>query len=190
MSAVAASRVRTWWTAASLCLALAACKGGAPTRVSAPFASVPAIERPTWIGEYRWSMQEGGEAGEPARLRLGFTALPSGDWSATGSVVLDDAELGAIGSARLRQGRLLVDLLLSGGVRDAPLDAGKRALFPAGQAPARIASAGFATVRIELDPRTLQGVAQRYQVNVVEGDHVQGPIYADSTLTLDRTDAP
>ena len=53
----------------------------------------------------------------------------------------------------------------------APLDDGKRALYPQRKAPARVDSAGFATMRAVLDPATLDGAAQRYQTNVVTGHH-------------------
>lgn len=154
-------------------------------RAPLPFASPSAVRMPAWIGEFRWLMRTDGHAGDPFRLRLGFTALPSGDWSVTGSLLLDDAELGSSGSARLRDGRLVVDLLVSGSVRNAAPDEGKRALYPPGQAPASISSAGFATIRIELDPRRLEGVASMYMTNVVSGNLVQGPVYMESTLTPD-----
>ena len=109
-------------------------------------------------------------------------ALPSGDVALTGSLLLDDAELGAHGSASLRDGKLVLDLTASGGVMQAPLDDGKRALYPQGKAPARVDSAGFATMRAVLDPATLDGAAQRYQTNVVTGHHVQGPMYANSVM--------
>jgi hypothetical protein len=143
----------------------------------------PHVGVPTWAGERRWAMRDVGSSAEPDRLALGFTALPNGAWSVTGTLLLDDAELGAVGSARLRNGRLVVDLVVNGGVADMPVDAGKQALFAPGAAPATVSSAGFATMRLLLDPATLAGSALRYQVNVVQGDKVQGPMYADSTLT-------
>lgn len=152
-------------------------------RAHSPFVSPATVKAPSWIGEFRWSMRMQDHVGDPFRLRLGFTALPNGDWSVTGSLLLDDAELGGIGSARLRDGRLVVDLLVNGSVRNVPPDEDKRALYPPGQAPAMISSAGFATMRIELDPRRLDGVASMYMVNVVSGNLVQGPFYMESTLT-------
>lgn len=180
-----------WWDRSRLAMAmvltgvaLAACKPETSSTATPPaFEEVPTVAQPTWIGDHHWAMRDSGQTGAPFHLQLGFTALPSGNWLAVGSIILDDAELGATGSARLRNGRLLMDLMLSGGVRDVPLDEGKRALFAPGQAPASISSAGFATLRIDLDPKTLRGSAQRYQVNVVEGNRVQGPIYAESRLT-------
>ena len=85
--------------------------------------------------------------------------------------------------ARFREpdGKLVLDLTASGGVMQAPLDDGKRALYPQGKAPARVDSAGFATMRAVLDPATLDGAAQRYQTNVVTG-HAQGPMYANSVM--------
>ena len=65
----------------------------------------------------------------------------------------------------------------------APLDDGKRALYPE-KAPARVDSAGFATMRAVLDPATLDGAAQRYQTNVVTGHHVRG------TDVREQRDAP
>lgn len=150
-----------------------------------PFAAAPAIKVPTWVGEFRWLMRLDGQTVDPFRLRLGFTALPSGEWSVTGSLILDDAELGGIGSARLRDGHLVVDLIVNGSVRNVPPDEGKQALYPPGRAPAKISSAGFATIRFELDPRQLDGVGSMYMVNVVNGNLVQGPVYVESTLSLD-----
>ncbi len=181
----ALKRLRKWWLATALALA-----AGLAQPVWAieplPFVNPPSVAAPVWAGEFQWSMRMKDQADAPFRLRLGFMALPGGDWSTTGSLVLDDAELGATGSARLREGRLLIDLLVSGGVRNVPPDEGKRALFPPGQVPARISSTGFATMRIELDPRRLDGIASMYMTNVVNGNHVQGPYYAESTLTLER----
>lgn len=147
----------------------------------------PHVRVPTWAGERRWAMHDVGGAAEPDHLALGFTALPSGAWSVTGALLLDDAELGAVGSARLRKGQLVVDLVVNGGVADMPMDAGKRALFAPGTAPTTVSSAGFATMRLLLDPATLDGKALRYQVNVVQGNKVQGPMYADSTLTSESS---
>ncbi|RZT39415.1 hypothetical protein [Cupriavidus agavae] len=158
----------------------------APSAPPGPFAAAPAVQAPQWVGVKRWSMRMAGHKGDPFRLRLGFTALPSGDWAITGSLVLDDAELGATGSARLREGKLIADVLVSAGVRNVPPDDEKRALFPKGKVPATISSAGFAAMRLELDPRTLDGVASMYMTNVVSGNLVQGPYHADSTLTLDK----
>ncbi|MFT4171154.1 MAG: hypothetical protein QM639_01235 [Rhodocyclaceae bacterium] len=154
-------------------------------RTPSPFTFPSIVKVPAWIGEFRWLMRMEDHTGDPFRLRLGFTALPNGDWSVTGSLLLDDAELGSIGSARLSEGRLVVDLLVSGSVRNVPPDDDKRALYPPGQVPARISSAGLATIRIELDPRRLDGTASMYMVNVVSGNLAQGPFYAESTVTLD-----
>ncbi|WP_454689647.1 hypothetical protein [Achromobacter aloeverae] len=150
------------------------------------FAAPPAVAAPAWAGAYRWSLKMKGQTEPPFRLRLGFMALPDGEWSTTGSLLLDDAELGAHGSARLRAGKLVIDLIVSGGVRDVPPDPAKQALFPPGHVPERISSAGFATMRIELDPGRLDGIASMYMTNVVDGNRVQGPFYMDGTLTLDR----
>lgn len=132
-------------------------------------------------GEYRWSIDDGN--GEPPyTLRLYVQPLPSGDYALTGSLLLDDAELGAHGSARLRDGRLVMDLTASGGVLQAPMEEGKRRLYPEGKAPDRVDSAGFATLRALLDPKSLEGVVQRYQTNVMTGNYVQGPMYANSVI--------
>lgn len=147
---------------------------------AAPAQSQPGAS-PLAAGEYRWTLDDGN--GEPPYvLRLYAQPLPSGDVALTGSLLLDDAELGAHGSASLRDGKLVLDLTASGGVMQAPLDEGKRALYPQGKAPARVDSAGFATMRAVLDPATLDGAAQRYQTNVVTGHHVQGPMYANSVM--------
>ncbi|CAB3659462.1 hypothetical protein [Achromobacter pestifer] len=132
-------------------------------------------------GEYRWTIDDGN--GEPPyTLRLYVQPLPSGDYMLTGSLLLDDAELGAQGSAREREGKLVLDLTASGGVLQAPMEDSKRRLYPKGKAPERVDSAGFATMRALLDPATLGGVMQRYQTNVMTGHHVQGPMYANSVI--------
>lgn len=142
--------------------------------------SVLAVTVPT-AGEYHWKIDDGN--GEPAySLRLYVQPLPSGDLALTGSLLLDDAELGVYGSGRLRDGKLVLDMTASGGVFQAPMDEGKRQLFPAGKAPTHVDSAGFATMRAVLDPKTLDGAMQRYQTNVVAGHHVQGPMYANSVI--------
>lgn len=41
---------------------------------------------------------------------------------------------------------------------------------------------GFATLRALLDPKSLEGVVQRYQTNVMTGNYVQGPMYANSVI--------
>ncbi len=150
-----------------------------------PFAAAPSSPAPAWVGEYRWRMTMPDHRGDPFRLRLGFTALPNGLWAVTGVLVLDDAELGATGSARLEQGRLVVDLMTNAAVRDIVPDAEKRALFPAGQVPAKLSSAGLAAMRISVDPQALDGVASLYMTYVVSGNRVQGPVYGESRLVPD-----
>ncbi|KPF98952.1 hypothetical protein IP86_10215 [Rhodopseudomonas sp. AAP120] len=135
----------------------------------------------TYRGEHRWAWQS--EDGETGTLRLGFTAVPSGDYLVAGSLLLDDAELGASGSARWRGDRLIVDLTVSGGVRAQAPDEAKQRLFAKGEVPKQIDSAGFATFRAELST-ALDGVSQQYQTNVVTGGKAQGPIYRNGTLKL------
>lgn len=167
--------------AAAFSAALCAGAYAQPDAARAAQAQAQQATAPLAAGEYRWTLDDG--HGEPPYvLRLYAQPLPSGDIALTGSLLLDDAELGAHGSARVRDGKLILDLTASGGVMQAPLDDGKRALYPKGKAPAHIDSAGFATLRAVLDPRTLEGSAQRYQTNVVTGHHVQGPMYANSTM--------
>lgn len=163
---------------AALCAATAAQAATPP----APATAVAAAAQPAWAaGEYRWTVDD--RNGEPPyTLRLYVQPLPSGDYALTGSLLLDDAELGAYGSARVRDGKLVLDLTASGGVLQAPIDEGKRSLYPKGRAPERVDSAGFATMRALLDPQTLDGVVQRYQTNVMTGHHVQGPMYANSVI--------
>ncbi|MGE8677610.1 MAG: hypothetical protein ACN6PE_03260 [Achromobacter marplatensis] len=151
---------------------------------SAPAAPTPqaaAVSPVLSAGEYRWTIDDG--RGEPPyTLRLYVQPLPTGDYALTGSLLLDDAELGASGSARVRDGKLVLDLTASGGVLQAPMEDSKRALYPKGGAPTRVDSAGFATMRALLDPATLGGVMQRYQTNVMTGHLVQGPMYANSVI--------
>ncbi|WP_235677278.1 hypothetical protein [Rhodopseudomonas palustris] len=135
----------------------------------------------TYRGEHRWAWRS--EDGETGTLRLGFTALPSGDYLVAGSLMLDDAELGAGGSARWRGDRLIVDLMVSGGVRAQAPDEAKQRLFANGEVPKQIDSAGFASFRAELS-NTLDGVSQQYQTNVVTGGKVQGPVYRNGALKL------
>lgn len=135
----------------------------------------------TYRGEHRWAWRS--EDGETGTLRLGFTALPSGDYLVAGSLLLDDAELGASGSARWRGDRLIVDLMVSGGVRAQAPDEAKQRLFAKGEVPKQIDSAGFASFRAELST-ALDGVSQQYQTNVLTGGKVQGPIYRNGTLKL------
>ena len=174
----------TWTAAALLCAALLAAPvaNALTPALTSALSKPPVVKAPTWVGTYQWQMRMQPHSGDPFRLRLGFTALPSGDWTVAGSLVLDDAELGASGTARLRDGRLVVDLLVSGGVRDVVPDEGKLALFPPGKAPQKISSAGFATLRLELDPKDYRGVAAGYMINVVNGNLQQGPYYTESTL--------
>ncbi|PZA09220.1 hypothetical protein DNX69_24245 [Rhodopseudomonas palustris] len=135
----------------------------------------------TYRGEQRWAWRS--EDGETGTLRLGFAALPSGDYLVAGSLLLDDAELGASGSARWRGDRLIVDLMVSGGVRAQTPDAAKQQLFAKGAVPKQIDSAGFAMFRAELST-ALDGITQQYQTNVLTGGKVQGPIYRNGTLKL------
>ncbi|MFT4274762.1 MAG: hypothetical protein QM576_00270 [Rhodopseudomonas sp.] len=135
----------------------------------------------TYRGEHRWAWRS--EDGETGTLRLGFTALPSGDYLVAGSLMLDDAELGASGSARWRGDRLIVDLVVSGGVRAQAPDEAKQRLFAQGEVPKQIDSAGFASFRAELS-KNLDGVSQQYQTNVVTSSKVQGPVYRNGTLKL------
>lgn len=178
MQAFLTRSLRAALLGAALCAGTAA-QAVAPT---APAASAMAAPSSSWAaGEYRWTVDD--RNGEPPyTLRLYVQPLPSGDYALTGSLLLDDAELGAYGSARLRDGKLVLDLTASGGVLQAPIDEGKRRLYPKGRAPERVDSAGFATMRALLDPASLDGVVQRYQTNVMTGHHVQGPMYANSVI--------
>ncbi len=166
------------------CLAICWCAllAGAPAGPATAAASAASVQAAAWpAGEYRWTVDDGN--GEPSYvLRLYAQPLPSGDYALAGSLLLDDAELGAYGSARLRDGKLVLDVTASGGVLQAPLDAGKRRFYAAGKAPGRVDSAGFATMRAVLDPGSLDGTMQRYQTNVMTGHHVQGPVYVNSTV--------
>ena len=180
------SNLPTWTAAALLSAALLTPATGVHAATLPPLAKAPAVKSPSWVGTYQWQMRMQPHEGEPFHLRLGFTALPSGDWNVAGSLVLDDAELGATGSARIRGGRLVVDVVVSGGVRDVVPDEGKKALFAGGKVPATISSAGFASLRLELDPKDYSGVGAGYMTNVVNhGNRVQGPYYIDSTLRLE-----
>ncbi|KAG1471108.1 hypothetical protein G6F57_011514 [Rhizopus arrhizus] len=146
-----------------------------------PTPQAAAVSPVLSAGEYRWTIDDG--RGEPPyTLRLYVQPLPTGDYALTGSLLLDDAELGPSGSARVRDGKLVLDLTDSGGMLQAPMEDSKRALYPKGGAPARVDSAGFATMRALLDPATLGGVMQRYQTNVMTGHLVQGPMYANSVI--------
>ncbi len=132
-------------------------------------------------GRYVFSVDDG-DGQPPYTMTLYVQTLPGEFYQVHGSLLLDDAELGVVGSGRVRQGKWLLDLVASGGVRDEEPDAGKRALFAPGQVPPRVSAAGFATMHVELDATDLAGVMQRYQTNVVSGHHVQGPVYADSQV--------
>ncbi|WMD19630.1 hypothetical protein RAS12_23875 [Achromobacter seleniivolatilans] len=159
------------------------CAGHAALAADAAPAAANAVQAAAvWpAGEYRWAIDDG--HGEPPyTLRLYMQPLPTGDYALTGSLLLDDAELGAHGSARVRDGKLILDLTASGGVLQAPMEEDKRRLYPKGKAPERVDSAGFATMRVLLDPATLGGVVQRYQTNVMTGHLVQGPMYANSVI--------
>lgn len=172
--ALCAAALGAWLGAAPLAHAAAPAPGAAAA------ASAPAPAALS-AGEYRWTIDDGN--GEPPyALRLYVQPLPSGDYLLTGSLLLDDAELGAQGSARLRDGKLVLDLTASGGVLQAQMEDSKRRLYPKGRAPARVDSAGFAMMRALLDPATLGGVMQRYQTNVMTGHLVQGPMYANSVI--------
>lgn len=127
----------------------------------------------TWRGEERWRLVLNDETGQ---LRLGFVQTPSGDYLLSGSLQLDDAELGVTGTGRWREGRLIVDLVITGGVRGAVPDAGKRQLYPDGEVPATIDSTGFAMLHAELNSTTLSGSTVQYQTNIVTENRLQGPL--------------
>ncbi|WCM28480.1 hypothetical protein NDN01_06025 [Sphingomonas sp. QA11] len=132
-----------------------------------------------WRGEERWRLTLAEETG---LLRLAFIQVPGGDYLLTGTLQLDDAELGVTGSGRWRGGKLILDLSISGGVRATAPDEEKRRLFADRNAPALLDSAGFAMMRAELDPTTLDGITQQYQTNIVTGNRLQGPIYRAGLL--------
>ena len=80
---------------------------------AAPTPQAAAVSPVLSAGEYRWTIDDG--RGEPPyTLRLYVQPLPTGDYALTGSLLLDDAELGASGSARVRDGKLVLDLTASG----------------------------------------------------------------------------
>ncbi|WP_084396599.1 hypothetical protein [Henriciella aquimarina] len=132
-----------------------------------------------WRGEEEWRLSL---ADEDGHLRLGFMQTPAGDYLLTGSLTLDDAELGVTGSGRWRDDQLILDLSVSGGVRAVAPDAGKKKLFEGETTPDRLDSAGFAMMRVELEADTLNGVTQQYQTNIVTGNRVQGPVYRAGTV--------
>lgn len=140
-----------------------------------------AVEAPAWAGEHRWAWTA--DDGETATLRLAFTLLPSGDYLIAGSFLLDDAELGVTGSGRWRTDRLVLDLVTSGGIRDAAPDDAKRGLYGAGPIPDAISASGFALFRADLSAADLSGPTQQYQTNVLTGDHVQGPVQRTGRLS-------
>lgn len=132
-----------------------------------------------WRGEEHWRLTLAEETG---LLRLAFIQTPGGDYLLTGTLQLDDAELGVTGSGRWRAGKLILDLSISGGVRAIVPDEEKRRLYAGQSSPALLDSAGFAMMRAELDPATLDGITQQYQTNIVTGNRVQGPIYRAGLL--------
>ncbi len=138
----------------------------------------------TWRGQHRWAWTS--DDGEAGTLALDTVAQPGGSYLMNGIFLLDDAELGVTGAGRWRAGKLIIDLVVVGGIRDQVPDAGKRRLYAKGRVPAKVDAAGFAAFRAELDGATLAGISQQYQVNVVTGDKVQGPVYRNGRLTPAR----
>lgn len=149
-------------------------------------ASAPALAAPgqlspgqlaprelTWRGEERWRLVLDDETGQ---LKLGFIQTPAGDYLLSGSLQLDDAELGVTGTGRWRAGRLILDLTIVGGVRGVAPDPAKRQLFPDSNVPATIDSTGFAMLHAELDGPTLNGSTAQYQTNIVTANRLQGPV--------------
>jgi hypothetical protein len=155
---------------------------GQPVTVYARQSPVPETNAGTlsWRGEHRWRLVL--DDGEIGSLRLGFVQTPAGDYLLTGDLLLDDARLGVTGSARRDGDRLVLDMTMVGALRNARPDPSKQALYPKGQVPKRVSSAGFAMVRAELVPETLEGLVIQYQTNIVTGDHVQGPVLRTGRL--------
>lgn len=139
-------------------------------------AQQPAL---VWRGQEQWRLVLADEAGE---LRLNRIATPDGDELLTGSLRLDDAELGVTGTGRRRGNRLILDLTIVGGVQGVAPDTGKRRLFAPGKVPARISSTGFAMLHADLDAASLNGPTTQYQTNIVTGDHLQGPVLREGRL--------
>lgn len=134
----------------------------------------------SWRGEHRWRLVL--DDGETGTLRLGFVQTPAGDYVLTGDLLLDDARLGVTGSGRRDGDRLILYLTIIGALRNALPDPPKRGLYPEGQVPDRISSAGFAMLQAELAAASLEGPVIQYQTNIVTGDHVQGPVLRTGRL--------
>lgn len=162
----------------TLSLIASFCATGAAAQIKME-AAPSAVEGLAWRGEEEWRLSL---AEEDGHLRIGFMQTPAGDYLLTGSLTLDDAELGVTGSGRWRNDRLILDLSVSGGVRAVVPDAGKKALFEGEAAPERLDSVGFAMMRIELEADTLNGVSQQYQTNITTGNRLQGPVYRMGTV--------
>lgn len=153
------------WLAALLLMS-----SGPPPDHAAPPALTPP---PIWSRQEQWRLVLEDERG---KLRLDRIATPGGDELLTGSLRLDDAELGVSGTGRRRGDHLIFDVTIVGGVLDVTPDAGKQSLFAPRGGPARLSSTGFAMLHADLDAVRLNGATTQYQTNIVIGDHLRGPV--------------
>lgn len=164
---------------------LAAADLTAPVPASSPETET-GTEQLAWRGEEQWRLVL--DDGEMGRLRLGFVQTPAGDYLLNGDLILEDAVMGVTGAGRWHGEQLVLDLSIAGAVFDVPPEPSKQRLYPDGEVPARVSSAGFAIMRAELDGQTLEGRTAQYQTNIVTGHRVQGPVLRLGRL--EREDRP
>ncbi|VVE79494.1 hypothetical protein [Pandoraea sputorum] len=136
----------------------------------------------------RGTYQLEGEGALPIELVLTLRDGTSSQlFEVTGLIAEGDHRFGVTGMAYCTgkaNDTLALDVTMSGGFHDTPVDDELRRAWPAGKAPQRASSAGTSVVHAEVALASMQGWAQAMRTIVLTGQRVMGPKHVSAKLVF------
>ncbi|BET09169.1 hypothetical protein [Pandoraea sputorum] len=136
----------------------------------------------------RGTYQLEGEGALPIELVLTLRdGTSSRLFQVTGLIAEGDHRFGVTGMAYCTgkaNDTLALDVTMSGGFHDTPVDDELRRAWPAGKAPQRASSAGTSVVHAEVALASMQGWAQAMRTIVLTGQRVMGPKHVSAKLVF------
>ncbi|VVE81728.1 hypothetical protein [Pandoraea sputorum] len=136
----------------------------------------------------RGTYQLEGEGALPIELVLTLREGTSSRlFQVTGLIAEGDHRFGVTGMAYCTgktNDTLALDVTMSGGFHDTPVDDELRRAWPAGKAPQRASSAGTSVVHAEVALASMQGWAEAMRTIVLTGQRVMGPKHVSAKLVF------
>lgn len=164
---------------------------GVPTahaQTTAPVGGASVCTALATVSTLRGTYQLEGEGPLPIELVLApREGASSRLFQVTGLVSEGEHRFGVVGMAYCTgegQGTLALDMTMSGGFHDTPVDDELRRAWPAGKAPKRASSAGTSVVHAEVNLASMHGWAEAMRTIVLTGQRVMGPRHISAALVL------